>query len=83
MTCLKRERDGYRYDEQVVPHIAIGILRLRRSHGRFSVGPPLKSKTLLYDSENDCLLRKNFTTRVWFSRLALAHSSLSADNPFP
>jgi hypothetical protein len=53
-----------------VPHIAVGILRLRRSHGRFSVGPPLKSQTLLYDSENDCLLRKNFTTRVWFSRLA-------------
>jgi hypothetical protein len=56
-------------DEQVAPPIAVGILRLRRSHGRSSVGPPLKSQTLLYDSENDCLLRKNFTTRVWFSRL--------------
>jgi len=41
-------------DEQVAPPIAVGILRLRRSHGRSSVGPPLKSQILLYDSENDC-----------------------------
>jgi hypothetical protein len=27
-----------------------------------------------YDSENDCLLRKNFTTRVWFSRLVSGHA---------
>ena len=30
---------------------------------------PTGTASLLYDSENDCLLRKNFTTRVWFSRL--------------
>ena len=35
-------------DEQVAPPIAVGILRLRRSHGGSSVGPPLKSQTLLY-----------------------------------
>jgi hypothetical protein len=45
-------------DEQVMLPIAVSILRLRHSHGHSSVGPPLKSQTLLYDSENDHLLRK-------------------------
>ena len=39
---------------------------------------------VLYDSENDCLLRKNFTTRVWFSRLGhrynLIKGTSSADS---
>ena len=52
-------------DEQVAPPIAVGILRLRRSHGRSSVGHlnPRLYCMILTDSENDCL-RKIFTTRV-------------------